>query len=55
MKKGDLVKIYQDPITCKELEGEAKLIHKHLTKDFWRVKFISDGFVCDRFINPDNH
>ncbi len=54
LKKGDIVKIYQDPVTCKRLEGDAKLLKKHFTVNFWKVKFISDGFICDRFVNPEN-
>jgi len=53
LKKGDIVKIYQDPITCKKLEGNAKLLKKHFTKNFWKVKFLSDGFICDRFVSPE--
>ena len=59
MKKGQRVNVFQDPITCKRLEGEAKLIQKHKTEnwkqEYWRVKFLSDGFVCDRFINIETH
>ena len=55
MKKGDTVKIYYDPITCKELEGKARLIRKHKWNDVhlerWTVKFLH-GFEdkADRFI-----
>ena len=51
MKKGDVVSIYQDPITQTKLEGKATLIkrHKHglfservLGLERWLVRF-EDG------------
>ena len=59
MKKGDKVKIYEDPITEKKLEGEAVLIKqlhgpREDGQNYWKVKFLSDGFVCDRFIFDDD-
>ena len=57
MKKKQIVKVYQDPITCQNFEGKAKLISKHKTEswkqEYWRVRFLSDGFTCDRFINTE--
>jgi len=56
MKKGDVVIIYEDPVTETKPEGEAKLIKKLAfssvipTKEYWTVKFVSDGAVVDRFI-----
>ena len=46
MKKGDRVLIYEDPITCKNLEGGATLMR--LEKDdgffeYWFVKFIGES------------
>ena len=54
MKKGDIVKIYEDPITETRLEGKAKLIlfiqNLHVNVEYWKVKFISDGFITTRSI-----
>lgn len=59
MENWQVVKVYHDPITCKKIEGEAHLIRKHRTQnwqqEYWRVKFLDDGFVCDRFINTEIH
>ncbi len=55
MKKGDIVKIYEDPHFCNNLEGEAKLLKnlnmKGLHQEYWEVRFLADGFICDRWIN----
>jgi len=58
MKKGDIVKIYEDPITKTKVEGNAKLlklINKNIQGvqnglEYWKVKFLSDEFVGYRFI-----
>ena len=56
MEKGDKVKIFVDPITQEELEGIAELINKQIAAkrkgdpEYWRVKFLEDGFICDRFV-----
>jgi len=57
MKKGETVGVYQDPITCKDFEGYAKLTEpkpkkrdiKGLTET-WLVKF-DDGTKVERTIN----
>ena len=53
MKQGDVVMIYDDPITKKKREGNATLIEK-LTEDtsqeYWQVRFIDDGYVTGRWI-----
>jgi hypothetical protein len=57
MKKGETIKVFQDPITCKDFEGYAKLIEpmprkrdiKELTET-WIVKF-EDGTKVERTIN----
>lgn len=53
MAPGDLVDIYQRPLTEEEYEDRAVLLE--LLRDFedcqdWRVRFISDGFECERRI-----
>ena len=61
MKKGDVVKIYEDPGTCKKLEGEAKLLKRINPEynapeeflDHWWVKFLDDGFETNRLVNKD--
>ena len=57
MRKGDVVKIYQDPLTKQQPEGEAKLIKRlgygenKLPKvERWEVKFLSDGYITERTI-----
>jgi len=54
MKKGDIVEIYEQPLTETKGEGEAKLIYfisKLATNvELWKVKFIIDGQVCSRAI-----
>ncbi len=59
MKKGAVVMIYSKPLTLEKPEGKATLV-KRITKgehpnaacDYWQVRFISDGFIADRFICP---
>ncbi len=54
MKKGDIITIYTDPLTCKHPEGQAKLKRKLTWDDEpierWTVKFLDTGDVVDRFI-----
>ena len=54
MKKGDIVEIYEQPLTETKSEGEAKVIsfirQLHVEVEFWRVKFISDGAIVSRAI-----
>ena len=61
--KNTIVKVYEDPITCKKLEGEAKLLdyistnHEATSNEtqYWTVRFIKDGQKVDRFINVNSH
>jgi len=59
MKKGDIVEIYEHPLTETKDEGKAKLIKKIQTcsdgtnpngMEIWRVCFLDDGFYCNRTI-----
>lgn len=58
MKKGDIVSIYEQPLTETKYEGEAKLVSfiKQLNSavnygvELWQVKFINDGMVVSRAI-----
>lgn len=56
MKKGDIVTIYQDPLTEKNVEGQAQLgrfINEDRALEFWEVKFLDGGDgdpLVDRFI-----
>jgi len=54
MKKGDVVKIYEQPLTKTKLEGKAKLLSfirlSNVGVELWRVKFISDGAIVNRAI-----
>lgn len=51
MKKGDIVTIYEDPITCEKSEGSAKLVKyhrgdRHFSRDWhledWTVEFVDE-------------
>jgi len=51
----DIRMIYLDPITEKEKEGKAKLLKCIISRkgeitEYWKVKFLSDGFVAERWI-----
>ena len=56
MKKGDTIIIYEDPLTQKIEEGKARLLSKIKSglntgdMEYWKVKFLSDGFITDRRI-----
>jgi len=58
VKKGDIVSIYEQPLTETKYEGEAKLVSfiKQLNSavnygvELWQVKFINDGMVVSRAI-----
>lgn len=57
MKLGDTITIYNDPITKKQPEGEAKLlrlISEEKNQDFWKVKFLSDGHITTRWVEKTN-
>jgi hypothetical protein len=46
MKKGDTITIYQDPLTRKNKEGQARLIRfvsESHDMEFWEVKFLAAG------------
>ena len=62
---GKIVKIYEDPITCKKLEGEA-FLHKFIScqgfyegaeLSLWEVRSIipSDNSIYSRTINSKNN
>ncbi len=55
MDKGDIIRVFNDPHFCKNFEGKAELLEflniKGLLQEYWEVKFLSDGFVADRWIN----
>jgi len=54
MQKGDIVMIYEDPITEQKPEGKAKLLKLILGSTYeletWQVKFLNDGVVTARHI-----
>lgn len=52
---GNIKMIYNDPTTEKKEEGRAKLLkciisRKEEEEEYWRVKFLSDDFIADRWI-----
>lgn len=53
MKRGDIVVIFEDPLTEKKIEGKARLIRlesKDHSTERWAVKFLDDGMIVDRHI-----
>lgn len=56
MKKGDVVTIYEDPITQKKPEGRARLISRDIKAvgdglEYWSVQFLEDyEDITQRFI-----
>ena len=58
LEVGDVVNIYEDPRSCLNFEGKAKLISK-LKSDWgdgwsvWDVKFLSDGYQVMRSVNHE--
>ena len=60
MKKGDQVKIYEDPITCKIFEGNAKLnkkLNENEEIEYWSILFLDGlrGIHTQRWVNKINH
>lgn len=57
MKKGDIVRIYEDPVTCQKIEGAAKLLKLENDnipeQQFWKVRFQHDYFITSRWIKRD--
>lgn len=54
MRIGDVVTIYEDPLTRKKVEGRAKLRRLWQTDnenrlEYWEVRF-PEGFVADRWV-----
>jgi len=54
MKKGNIVKIYEQPVTEIKYEGKAKLVSfirvLNVGVELWRVKFLSDGEIVSRAV-----
>jgi len=54
MEKGDIVTIYDDPLTESNPEGKAELITRLNTdgfnQEYWSVRFIEDGYKTARWI-----
>ena len=54
MKPGDIVTIYQDPITQEKVDGKARLLQRidylDATLEQWQVKFLDDGMQTVRLI-----
>ena len=59
MDKGDIVTIYEDPITCQKPEGDAILVTKideNANSETWKVHFRGDeiGTNYERTIKKPN-
>jgi len=44
------VTVYEKPATRENPEGRAVILAAHDTPDYFRVRFLDDGFEADRFI-----
>ncbi len=59
MEKYDLVTVYEDPITCKKIEGTVILLTKHDHHlegcERWVVRFKGELHTYVREINIENH
>lgn len=61
LTKGQKVKVYQDPITCKDFEGTAKLVNflgnnrsrpgRGVDQEYWSVEFGNDPHSYSRWVN----
>lgn len=60
MKQGDIVNVYEDPITMQKLEGKAKLVCKICevgqSKGFerWEVRFEGEVETYSRIIKEED-
>ena len=61
LKKGDVVEIFEDPITCTKLEGRAELVKCYRSDNddnlsLWQVAFtdLDEGFQVLRTINSEH-
>ena len=54
MKSGDIITVYQDPITQLKVDGKAQLLHRlpYSDKGFetWELIFLDDGMQAIRII-----
>lgn len=54
LEKGKVIRIYSDPITEFQFEGEAKLLkkleHSSRVLEYWEVEFLDNGERVPRFI-----
>jgi len=58
MKKGDIVEIFADPLTCEVTEGMAELVEyisSGVYCETWMVKFDDESPVCRRQVNIQIH
>lgn len=57
MNKGDIVTIYQDPVSQKKAEGKAKLLQLLLEGEedfeYWKVEFENGDKVCRWIRRPE--
>jgi len=49
IRVGNVVTVYEDPLTETKPEGRVLIKKKH-GPDYFRVEFLADGYVCDRLI-----
>ena len=62
LRKGQIVQIFQDPISEKIFEGEALLLVRYspgihggpgISLERWKVEFLDDRFITERTINAE--
>ena len=56
MRKGQIITIYEDPLTERKPEGEARLLRKIAENDEfedWEVEFLDNGYVTGRVIQKN--
>ena len=59
LKKGQVVTVYEDPVTCKRPEGKAKLLFRWAINgdgsELWDVIFVDDkgAGAFNRIIYPE--
>jgi hypothetical protein len=62
LNAGDTVTIYEDPLTARKVEGQAKLIrrvsdrveqYENVALEFWRVQFEGEDMVVYRAVRVE--
>mgnify|MGYP001466248638 CR=1 FL=1 len=58
LQRGQKITVFQDPLTCKTPEGDARLIQfiekYHDGLERWQVRFLGEKEKFERLIDPEN-